>query len=255
MPGASAALLANRTALITGSSRGIGAAVARLMALHGARVAVNYCRSEAKARVLRDEITEAGGEAIVVCADVTSPDQIECMFAEVKEAFGPVNILVNNASISFPITSFVELRWDDFIRKLTDELRAAFHCCRHAVDHMTESGGGSIINVSSALSRHPGHGFAAHSSAKAALDAFSRDLAVELGPQGIRVNVVAPGLTLTDATAYTPDDLKEAIAMQTPLQRLGLPDDISGTVVYLASDLSAFVTGAYIPVSGGIQMI
>jgi 3-oxoacyl-[acyl-carrier protein] reductase len=187
---------------------------------------------------------------------VTRPDQIERMFTEVKQAFGPIDILVNNAAIGFPVVPFTDYTWEDFARKLNGELQAAFHCCRHAVDHMAErGGGGAIVNISSGLSRHPGVGFVAHASAKAALDAFSRNLALELGPRGIRVNVVGPGLTITDATAGTPEPMKEAILAHTPLGRLGLPADISGTIVYLASDLAAFVTGAYIPVSGGIQML
>jgi 3-oxoacyl-[acyl-carrier protein] reductase len=254
-------LLQDRIALITGSSRGIGAAIARAMAGQGAHVAINYCQSQDKARALHEELVGLGGEAITVCADVTRPDEVERMFAEVKEALGPVSVLVNNASIGFPIAPFTEYLWEDFVRKLTDELRATFHCCRQAVAHMTTQGGsghgtgGSIINISSGLSRHPGQGFVAHSSAKAALDAFSRDLALELGPLGIRVNVVGPGLTLTDATAHTPELMRQAIRAETPLRRLGLPEDIGGTVVYLASDLAGFVTGVYIPVSGGIQMI
>jgi len=248
-------LLEDRTILITGASRGIGAATARLAAREGARVGVNYVAAADRAGELVAEIEAGGGRAVAVPADVTVPADVERLFATVRDALGPVDALVNNAAIQFPMRPFVDFRWEDFERKLVNELKAAFHCSQAAVRHMSEGEGGAIVNVSSGLSRHPGHGFVAHSSAKSALDAFSRGLAMELGPRQIRVNVVGPGLTITDATAGQPAEMKEAVARMTPLRRLGLPDDISGAIVFLCSDLARFVTGTYLPVSGGIQML
>lgn len=120
---------------------------------------------------------------------------------------------------------------------------------------MIEQQRGCIIAVSSGLSRDPGEGFIAHSTAKSGLDAFVKSLALELGPHGIRVNVVAPGLTLTDATAQLPQEYKEASAQTIPLKRNGLPEDVAGAILLLASEEARFVTGAYLPVSGGIQML
>jgi 3-oxoacyl-[acyl-carrier protein] reductase len=175
--------------------------------------------------------------------------------AETREALGPVEILVNNANMSFPVLPFVRYAWEDFERKLVSELRASFHTCQAVVQPMIERGGGCIVNVSSGLSRHPGPGFIAHCSAKAALDAFSRSLAQELGPHGIRVNVVAPGLTLTDATAHQPEEAKQAIARMTPLSRLAEPEDVAGAVLFYCTEWARFVTGTYMPVSGGAQML
>jgi 3-oxoacyl-[acyl-carrier protein] reductase len=248
-------LMQDRSVVITGSSRGIGAATARLMAAHGARVVVNHRDSADRAAAVVEEIRTAGGQAVALQADVTDPEQVARLFEKSRTHFGPLDALVNNAAITFPVRPWREFAWEDFERKLVSELKAAFFCSRAAVDQMEEKGGGAIVNVSSGLSRHPGYGFVAHSSAKAALDAFSRGLATELGPMGIRVNVVGPGLTETEATANQPPEMKEAIARQTPLQRIGLPDDVSGTILYLCSDLARFVSGAYVPVSGGMMMI
>jgi 3-oxoacyl-[acyl-carrier protein] reductase len=152
------------------------------------------------------------------------------------------------------MVSFLEYPWDAFEAKLVSELKAAFHCCRAVAPSMVERRTGSIVLVSSGLSRHPGWGFCAHSTAKSGLDAFGRSLALELGPHNIRVNVVAPGLTLTDATAQLPSDRKDAMAAQTPLRRNALAEDIAGAILFFTGPESRFVTGSYLPVSGGIQM-
>ena len=168
---------------------------------------------------------------------------------------GPVDILVNNANMNFPITPFVDYGWEDFERKLRNELKASFHCCKAVVPGMIARGGGCIVNVSSTLSRTPGQGFVAHTSAKSALDGFSKALALELGPSGIRVNVVAPGLTITDATAHVTKESQEAIAKHTPLRRVAEPEDIAGAVLFYCVEWSQFVTGTYMPVCGGVQML
>jgi len=248
-------LMKDRIALITGASRGIGAATAKLLAEHGAAVAVNYHSSEEAAAEVVSAIEAAGGRAIAVCADVREQAQVESMIGQITERLGPIDTLVANASIQFPMVPFTEYLWDDFEAKLVGELKAAFFCCRAVVPPMIEHGRGCIIAISSGLSRHPGPGFCAHSTAKSALDAFVRSLALELGPQGIRVNTVAPGLTITDATARVPQEQKQAVARMTPLKRNGLPEDIAGAVLAMASDLTGFVSGAYMPVSGGILML
>jgi len=156
--------------------------------------------------------------------------------------------------MSFPIQPFVGFPWDGFEQKLLNEMKAAFFCCQAAAKSMARRKHGCIVNISSGLSRVPGPGFIAHTSAKSALDAFSKALALELGPLGIRVNVVAPGLTVTDATAGRPEEMKKAIAERTPLKRLGQPEDIAGAVLLYCMDWAGFVTGTYLPVNGGIQM-
>jgi 3-oxoacyl-[acyl-carrier protein] reductase len=177
------------------------------------------------------------------------------MVSEVERELGPVETLVLNAAIGFPIRPFVDYAWADFQAKLVGELGAAFFCCKAVVPGMIARRGGSIVAVSSGLSRHAGGGFCAHSTAKAGLDALMRSLALELGPSGIRVNVVGPGLTETDATAGLPPQAKEYAARAAPLRRVATPEDVAGAVLMLASDHLRFVTGAYVPVSGGSLML
>jgi 3-oxoacyl-[acyl-carrier protein] reductase len=244
-----------RVVVVTGASRGIGAATARLLGRHGAAVGVNYFQSEEKAREVVADIRAEGGKAEALQADVRDEAQVGAMARKAEETLGIVDTLVINASISFPIVPFLEYRWVDFEAKLTGELRAAFFCCKAFVPPMVERKAGCVIGISSGLSRHPGNGFCAHSTAKSALDSFMKSLAFELGPRGIRVNVVAPGLTDTDATAFQSKEEKEAVARMTPLKRIGLPEDVAGAVLLIASDEARFVSGTYLPVSGGIQMI
>ena len=248
-------LMQGRIVLVTGASRGIGAATARLLGAHGAAVAVNYHASEEPARRVAAAIEAAGSHAIAVQGDVREQAQVEAMVARVNEELGPIDTLVLNASIQFPVVPFTEYPWEAFRAKLVGELGAAFFCCRAVVPTMIERGGGCIVAVSSGLSRHPGHGFCAHSTAKSGLDAFAKSLALELGPHGIRVNVVAPGLTITDATSFLPQEAKDASARMTPLGRNALPEDIACVVLAMAAETTGFVTGAYVPVSGGSLML
>lgn len=247
-------VLQQKVAIITGSSRGIGAASAKLLAAHGASVTVNYTKNQQAGEKVVKEIEAAGGRALLVKADVTVREEVDEMVRKTETELGSVDILVNNANMSFPVKPFVQFEWDEFERKLVGEMKASFYCCQAVARRMAERKAGCIVNVSSGLSRVPGIGFIAHTSAKSALDAFSKALALELGPFGIRVNVVAPGLTLTDATAHQPKEMQDAVAAHTPLRRLAEPDDIAGAVLFYCADWSRFVTGTYLPVSGGIQM-
>lgn len=248
-------LMNNRVVLITGASRGIGAATAKLFARHGATIGVNYYSSEAAAKQVVDEIISSGGKALAVKADVREPQQVETMVQQVVDKFGTIDTLIANANAAFFVSLFVDTSWENFEAKLLGEVKATFFPCRAVVPSMIEQKRGCIIVVSSGASRTSGEGLSAHSTAKSALDAFVRSLALELGPQGIRVNAVAPGLTLTDATGWLPQQAQDAAAQQVPLRRNGLPEDVAGAILLLASEEARFITGTYLPVSGGVQML
>jgi amino acid adenylation domain-containing protein len=254
-PRADSGLLRDKVALVTGASRGIGFATARLLAEHGAKVAINYRDSEAQARQLKELIEGEGGTAEIFKADVTHAADVSELVARVHERFERVDVLVANAHIHFRHCAFVDYEWSDLERKVSDELKAIFYPCRAVAPEMLRRNSGSIVAVSSSLSKRTSEGFLAQSTAKAAVDAFVRALASELGPGGVRVNTVAPGLTLTDAAFPMPQGNKEAIASKCPLRRNGVPEDMAGAVLFLASDLSRFMTGTYVPVDGGFTML
>lgn len=250
-----AELLKDRVVLVTGASRGIGAATARLLSRYGAAVAINYYNCEIDAQQLVEEIASQGRKALAVKADVRNPHQVSTMVQQVSEAFGFIDTLVLNAHIPFPIRLFLEYEWEEFESKVVEELKALFYPCKAVVPSMIEHKRGSIITVSATLSRIPREGFCAHSTAKSGLDAFVKSLALELGPYGIRVNAVAPGLIQTDATSYLSQEQLDTIAQITPLRRNGFPEEVAGAILFLASEEARFITGAYLPVGGGVQMV
>lgn len=241
--------MAGTVALVTGASRGIGAAIASALAAEGAAVAVNYFASAAAANDVVRTIQRAGGRALAIQADARDPAQLAAMAATVRAELGPINTLVLNASIGFPMVRFQDYPWEAFQSKLLGELGAAFHGCQAVLPQLLEQKGSAIVAITSGLARNPSWGFCAHSAAKAGLEGFVRALAFELGPLGVRVNAVAPGLTLTDATAQLPEKHKQAAADHTPLRRNGLAEDVAQAVVGLLR--TDFVTGVTLPVNGG----
>lgn len=248
-------MLTGKTAIVTGSSRGIGAACAVLLARNGAAVGINYVANQAAGQEVMDRIKAAGGKAHLVQADARDRQQVEAMITEVEKTLGPIDILVNNANISFPVKPFLEYAWEEIQSKLTGEIGASFNCCQTVLPGMIKRGHGRIINISSGLSVAPGDGFVAHSTAKSGLNAFTRALAHEFGPMGITVNTVSPGLTETDATSWLPQEAKAGAAAHMPLRRIGMPADIAGAVLFFASDHSGHITGAYLGVDGGATMV
>ena len=248
-------LLQGRIALVTGASRGIGAAAARRLATHGAAVAVNFLSNEAAAMEVVEAIVAAGGRAVSIQADVRDPAQAEALVRRAEKLLGPVDTLVLNANMNFPMVPFADMPWEGFQQKLLGEVASAFHPCKAALPGMIQRRRGCIIAVSSGLSRQPGPGFSAHTTAKSGLDGFMKSLALELGPQGIRVNVVAPGLTETDATAFIPAAAKAAAGSHLPLGRIGQPEDVAGIIALVASDDAGYLTGQYLSAGGGGMML
>jgi len=247
--------LKDKVAIITGASRGIGAESAKALAHHGATVVINYIKSKDKAEELLDEIKKAGGKGMVFQADVRDQDAVNDMVESTLNEFGKIDVLVNNANINFPIRPFIELTWEQIEAKILGEMKALYNCSQAVLKDMLSRKSGKLIFMSSSLSRFPGFGFSAHAAAKSAMDGMAKVMAMELGPSGITVNVVGPGLTITDATAGQPKEVHEQVAAITPLRRLGMPGDIAGVVLFLTSSLSDYLNGEYIPVTGGSFMI
>ena len=249
------ATLTRRVALITGASRGIGAATAVLLGGRGFRVAVNYRASAPQAEEVVAAITAAGGEAVATRADVTAPDDVAGMVGEVDRRWGGVDVLVHNALIPFAITSFGKLTWEQLGGKLDRELHAAFLITKAIVPGMISRGYGRLVYLSTGLSRRPRDGMITLGTAKAAMDQFVRFIALELAPHGITANLVAPatveGTTVTQQ--LTREQMHE-LGAATPMRRLVRPDDVARTVAFFTSDDSSFTTGHYIPVNGGVAM-
>ncbi|MFS0723290.1 3-oxoacyl-ACP reductase [Paenibacillus sp. 1P07SE] len=249
-----------KTVLVTGASRGIGAAIAQAFAAEGALVIVNYVRNETAARQVEEACTRAGGSGWAIRADVTKPHEVRHMVEEVTEETGGVDVLVNNALPSYPFDpelrkSAWELEWDDYQQQLDGSLRAGFEVCRAVIPGMKERMGGRIVNMVTNLTVSPVVPYHDYTTAKAALGAFSRNLAADLGPYGITVNCVAPGLVYpTEASRSTREDVRSQIRAQTPLRRLAVPEDIAGPVVFLATEGARFMTGQTLVVDGGLTM-
>jgi 3-oxoacyl-[acyl-carrier protein] reductase len=245
-------LLAGKIAVITGAGRGIGARTAQRFAECGAKVAVNYLRNHAAADAVVQAITDAGGEAIAVRADVRDADATAGMVATVTERLGPPDTLVLNADAGgFRPTPVVGLDFAAYETRLLDEIRAAFTPVKAVLPGMLDKGHGSILAISSALCRAPAPGFSLLAVSKAALEAFVRALAVELGPHGIRVNTIEASMIQGENSDVVPDDQQKELLEWIPLRRIGRPDDVAGTATLIASDLASFVNGASIPVNGG----
>ena len=246
--------LSGRVAIVTGSSRGIGAATAKALSREKASVVVNYLTGAEMAEEVVKEIKGKGGNAIAFQADVTERKDAERLVRAAIKEFGQVDILVNNAFRPMPSKSFLDLTWEECQDQIDRSLKAAFNCVQAVVPKMMERGSGKIINIVSVLVDKPVAGALAYTAAKSALIGFTRTIALELGPHGICVNMVSPGITLTEGTMRMEESLRNAVALGTPMRRLATPDDIAGAVLFLASDLASFITGSYFPVSGGYVM-
>lgn len=247
--------LNNKVVLVTGASRGIGAAIAKTLAENGASVIINYISSKEKAENILNEIKNNGGQGIIFQADVRDKNAVDNMVNTAIKEFGKIDVLVNNANINFPIKPFINLSWEEMEAKIIGEIKSLYNCSQAVLKNMLEKKSGKLIFISSTLSRHVGLGFSAHCAAKSAVDSIAKAMAVELGPSGITANVVAPGLVLTDATSGLPKETQVQIANMLPLKRIAEPEDIAGIVTFLASSLSDYITGEYFPVNGGSFMI
>ena len=250
----------NKVVLVTGASRGIGAAIATAFATEGASVAVNYLQNATAADAVVAACREVGGEAEAFQADVTDGAAITGLVDGVLETFGKIDVLVNNAFRPYSFDPenrkmFWELEWSDYQIQIDGALLSTHGLCKAVLPSMKKRTQGSIVNIATDLVARPTIPYHDYTTAKAALIGFSRNLAAELGPLGIRVNCVAPGLVYpTEASRTTKESVKEMIVAQTPLRRIASPEDITGPVLFLASDWSRFMTGQTLTVDGGLVM-
>ncbi|BAY29780.1 short-chain dehydrogenase/reductase SDR [Nostoc carneum NIES-2107] len=246
--------LEGKVAVVTGASKGIGASIAKHLAAEGAAVVVNYASSKEGADRVVDEIISAGGKAIAVQANVAKKAEIEHLFTETQQAFGRVDILVNNAGI-YEFSPLEDITEAHFHKQFDINVLGLILTSQQAVKHF-DSTGGSIINISSIVSTLPSPNASIYSATKAAVDAITKSLAKELGPRRIRVNSINPGMVETEGThtaGITESEGRQQIEAQTPLGRIGQPQDIAPAVVFLASADSAWITGETLYITGGLR--
>lgn len=246
--------LEGRVTLVTGGSRGIGAAISRDLAAAGAKVAVNYSANRAAADAVVAEIVAAGGTAVAIGGDVADPDAAGAMVDQAEELLGDdLWNLVANAGITRDnlISRITPEDWD---RVIDVNLGGTFHVCRAASRKLLRKKRGSIVTMSSVVGLHGNFGQTNYAASKGGVIALTKALAKEVGSRGIRVNCVAPGYISTELTDVLSDDIRGVLLDQTPLGRLGEPDDIASTVRFLLSDDASFITGAVLSVDGGLGM-
>ena len=247
-------MLREKVALITGSVRGIGKAIAVFFAQQGAKVVINYSRIERleEAKKVVEEIEKAGGEAIALCGDVSCESEAKKLVEETIKYFGHIDILVNNAGITkdMILLRMSERAFDDVINV---NLKGTFHCSKYAAHAMLKTGG-SVINMTSVVGLSGNGGQCNYAASKAGIIGFTKSMAKELAGRNIRVNAVAPGFIDTDMTRKLSETVKEKVRQQIPMQRLGNSEEIAQVVAFLASDLSSYITGEVIRVDGGMAM-
>ena len=249
-----------KTVLVTGASRGIGAAIVKAFAAEGAFVVVNYLQNHEAARTTVSACKELSRTALALQADVTNRKASDKLVHQTLEEFGKIDVLVNNAFRPYTFDPEArkmhwQLEWSDYQSQIDGTLKSTHGLVQAVLPAMLGRAEGSIINIATNLVARPAVPYHDYTTAKAALIGYSRNLAMELGPLGVRVNSVAPGLVYpTDASRSTKEGIKDAIISQTPLGRIASPEDVTGPVLFLASDWSRFMTGQTLYVDGGMVM-
>jgi 3-oxoacyl-[acyl-carrier protein] reductase len=245
--------LAGKVAIVTGASKGIGAAIAKHLGAEGAAVVVNYATDRDGAQRAVAEIAGAGGKAVAVQANVAKKSEIERLFAEAKKAFGKLDILVNNAGI-YEVSPLQDITEEHYHRQFNLNVLGLILASQEALKHFGPAGG-SIINISSVVSRVAFPGVTVYSATKAAVDSITRTLSVELGAKKIRVNAVNPGMVETEGNymAKEGSEFRRGVEEKTPLGRIGQPQDIAPAVVFLASDEAGWLTGETLHIAGGYR--
>jgi 3-oxoacyl-[acyl-carrier protein] reductase len=245
-------LLDGRTCIVTGASRGIGRGIAMELGSHGADVAVNYRSSEREAHDVVDAIEDLGGSAVPAQGDVADRAEVEAMCEQINDAFGPVDVLVNNAGITIDKT-FENMEPEDWERVMQVNLGGVFNCTHCLFDDLRESKQGRLINISSVVGQQGNYGQANYATTKSGLFGFTRTIALEMARSGSTANCVAPGFVETDMLEEVPERVRNKILERIPLDRFATVDDVSGIVRFLASDESSYMTGQILGVNGGME--
>ena len=242
-------MLNEKIAVITGASRGIGAAIAKKMAENGATVIINYQGSVQAAQALEAEIREKGGKAVTYKCDVSDFDKCEKFIGDIVKEYGRIDILVNNAGVSDSMMT-IDCNPEHFQEIINLNVNAVFNAIQPSVELMKEQGGGCIINTSSMVSKYGQPGGVAYPTSKFGVNGLTISLARELGQYGIRVNAVAPGITRTDMVAALPEEEIQPLIATIPLGRIGEPEDVANACLFLASELASYVSGEILAVDG-----
>lgn len=242
-----------KTALVTGASRGIGAAIAKKLAARGFMVIINYGHSSAAAEEVKNQIEQAGGQAVLMQGDVSSGDDVDRMFKDIKKTWGRLDVLVNNAGINRD-TLLVRMKEDQWDAVLSTDLKSVFFTTKAAASLMMRQRSGSIINIASVVGITGNAGQANYAAAKAGVIGFTKSVAKELAARGIRVNAIAPGFIETDMTDAIPEKIREGMLEIIPLRRGGKAEDVANAVAFLASDDAGYIIGQVLKVDGGMVM-
>ena len=242
-----------KTALVTGASRGIGAAIAKKLAARGFMVIINYGHSSAAAEEVKNQIEQAGGQAVLMQGDVSSGDDVDRMFKDIKKTWGRLDVLVNKAGINRD-TLLVRMKEDQWDAVLSTDLKSVFFTTKAAASLRMRQRSGSIINIASVVGITGNAGQANYAAAKAGVIGFTKSVAKELAARGIRVNAIAPGFIETDMTDAIPEKIREGMLETIPLRRGGKAEDVANAVAFLASDDAGYITGQVLKVDGGMVM-
>jgi 3-oxoacyl-[acyl-carrier protein] reductase len=243
--------LRGKVAVITGSSRGIGETAAKLFAMHGARTVVHYHRGKREAEAIVEEIRNAGGTAVALGCDIRDETQVACFFADILEAYGRVDILINNAVKEFRPKAFLKLHWNDYLEELEVALKGMHNCCREAIPIFKKQGGGKIVNLSSVTVDNPVTGHNKYITSNIAVVGYTLSLAKELVMDNIQANLVVPSMTETDLLSSMPAEFVKRMGEEREYGRNLAPIEVALSILYLSSGWSDGITGQQIVLNLG----